>query len=287
MRRRPQPLRGSETGPSRSPPPASPSLLVSSLLGAAPLSRGAAGVWIVLLALLVLSNVALGADTPTPTPGGAAPPAPAGEARGAAYIALEDKLIEALLRPGDRTQAGRLTDYAAVERFGRKSYLIGLGASVGAVALGVGAIRVAEDSGGRCEAGCILLATGAAAGLGVATVESYRTHWALHEGWERAGGRTAANPVLGRTALRLSLAAIPVTVIGYTTGYGDLVADGLHLGATALKWTTAVKVHRAAVKQGLWAPTSKAKRVTATPTFRVARADNGDRQPVLGLAGTF
>jgi hypothetical protein len=186
---------------------------------------------------------------------------------------LEDKLIEALLRPGDQAQAGRLTDYAAVERFGRKSYLIGLGASVGAVSLGVGAIRVAEDSGGRCEAGCILLATGAAA--------------ALHEGWERAGGRTAANPVLGRTALRLSLAAIPVSVIGYTTGYGDLVADGLHLGATALKWTTAVKVHQAAVKQGLWAPTSKAKRVTATPTFRVARADNGDRQPILGLAGTF
>lgn len=240
-----------------------------------------------LLALLALSNGAVGADAPAPTPAGSSPQAPAGEARGAGYLALEDKLIEALLRPGDQAQAGRLTDYAAVERFGRKSYLIGLGASVGAVALGTGAVWASEGAGGRCEAGCILLATGAAASLGVATVESYRTHWALHEGWERAGGRTAANPVLGRTALRLSLAAIPVTVIGYTTGYGDLVADGLHLGATALKWTTAVKVHQAAVKQGLWAPTSKAKGVTANPTFRVARADNGDRQPILGLAGTF
>jgi hypothetical protein len=250
------------------------------------LCRTVAGPAALALALIAAPPAHADGPAPGPAPTAAAPaPALAAAPAGGPWrspLAVERRLYAAVEAPFDRRLNPRLTTYADLRRFQRRSLL----AYGGGVALTVGTATLAGVAIGadRVGLGVGTLVVGTAPAVALALGGAWGWRWSTHQAWQVAGRRGGVSPGLGLWASRLFLLSIPVNVVGTFVPGLSYAAGAMLTSSTVLVAVTHVQTTRAARELGLL-PDDK----VALQLHPVAlpRADGEGLQPGLGLSARF
>jgi hypothetical protein len=236
----------------------------------------------VALALVAAAPAHADGPAPAPAPTAAGPAAaPAGDPW-RSPLAVERRLHAAVEAPLDRRLNPRLTSYADLRRFQRRSLLAYGGGA--ALAIGTGALANVAFAADRVGLGVGTLVVGALPAVALTAAGSVGWRWSTHQAWQVAGRRGGVSPALGLWASRLFLVAVPVGVVGvFVPGAG--VASGTLFGVSlGMVAVTHLQTTRAARELGLL---PDAKVALQLHPVALPRADGAGLQPGLGLSARF